>query len=153
MDDPIPPLRTPIELPSPYGKVFYNAMLDTGASHNLLSFATWNQLDKPHLEKTEVRVEGINAKRTTTLCVLKIPIFGGNQPLVCNFLVMPSGTMKELVILGRAWMSATQCGIDWAKKDDSMVQYSTPITHQSIPNTILQSTLKDVHIEEASFID
>lgn len=37
----VAPLRYLIELTSPYDEVFYNALLDTGANYNLLSYAAW----------------------------------------------------------------------------------------------------------------
>ena len=39
----IAPLRYSIELTRPYNKVLYDTLLDTGANHNLLSYATWCQ--------------------------------------------------------------------------------------------------------------
>ena len=49
-----PPLRTQIELCGHTGKVLYNALIDTGASHNLISFDAWNQLGRPALTQSNV---------------------------------------------------------------------------------------------------
>lgn len=43
-------------------------------------------------------------------------------------------------------MYATQCGINWANRDTSMVQYSTPIA----TNSTLQSAIKEGHLEGPS---
>ena len=102
------PLRYPIELNSPYGKVLYNALLDTGARHNLLSYGVWCQLGKPTLSESTIHVKGINKKTTKVLGILNTPIAYDNGVVVQDFLVMPTGTMEGNINLGRMWMSATR---------------------------------------------
>ena len=94
-------------------KVLYNALLDTGARHNLLSYGVWCQLGKPTLSESTIHVKGINKKTSKVLGILNTPIAYDNGVVVQDFLVMPTGTMEGNINLGRTWMSATRCNIDW----------------------------------------
>ena len=60
-------LRTQIEITSTTGKVLYNALLDTGDIHNLLSFNAWNQLERPTLTQSDFQVKGVNGQTSYVL--------------------------------------------------------------------------------------
>ena len=54
------PIRSQIELQGTNCKVLYNALLDTVANHNLVSFEAWNQLGRPPLDQSPIKVKGGN---------------------------------------------------------------------------------------------
>ena len=86
----ITPLRFAIELAIPYFRMFYSILLDMGANHNLLSFATWNQLGKPHLVESELKVKVDKSKNIKVLGVLNIVTYYDKEHLVGSLLLMPA---------------------------------------------------------------
>ena len=100
-------MRTQIELTGTTGKVLYNALLDTGASHNLLSFNAWNQLGRPALTQLDFKVKGVNGQTSYVLGVLSTIIHCANGHMQGSFCVMPAGELFENVLLGHTWMAAT----------------------------------------------
>ncbi|MCO5559123.1 hypothetical protein L7F22_012715 [Adiantum nelumboides] len=125
-----PPLRYPIELNSPYGNVLYNALLDSGARHNLLSYGVWCQIGKPPLSHSTIQVKGINKKKNTVFGILQTPIVYDKGTVDQTFLVMPTGTMEGNINLGRQWMVATKCIIDWGT--------GSIMTHKPTQNVVTQ---------------
>ena len=69
------PLRTQIELTGTIGRVLYNALLNTGASHNQLSFNAWNQLGRLALTQSNFKVNGVNGQPSYVLGVLCQQLF------------------------------------------------------------------------------
>ncbi|MCO5581925.1 hypothetical protein L7F22_035814 [Adiantum nelumboides] len=130
-----PPLRYPIELNSPYGNVLYNALLDSGARHNLLSYGVWCQIGKPPLSHSTIQVKGINKKRTTVFGILQTPIVYDKGTVDQTFLVMPSGTMEGNINLGRQWMVATKCIIDWGT--------GSIMTHKPTQSVVTQEIISE----------
>jgi len=120
------PLRTQIEVQGTHGKVLYNDLLDTGASHNLLSFNAWNQLGRPALTQSSLKVRGVDGKISHINGILSTVIHCANGLLEGSFWVMPAGELPENVMLGRTWMAATRCNIDWATNKVDMVIASCP---------------------------
>ena len=80
-----PPLRTQIELCGHIGKVLYNALIDIGASHNLISFDAWNQLGRPALTQSKVKVKGVNGQTSYVIGVLRTTIHCANGHLEGSF--------------------------------------------------------------------
>ena len=139
-----PPLRTQIELCGHTSKVLYiNALIDTGASHNLISFDAWNQLGRPALTQSNVKVKGVNGQTSYVTGVLHTTIHCANGHLEGSFWVMPAGELCENVLLGRTWMLATKCQFDWETHSVTMVTLHALYTHPSSRNT---------HIKCASLI-
>ena len=137
------PLRTPIELNGRSSKVLYNALIDTGLSHNLLSFEAWNQLGRPALTLSSVKVRGVNGQTSYVVGIFNSTIKCANGHMESSFLVMPAGELFENVILGRTWMCATNCQLDWVTQTVNMVIPNCPknthCTHCS-PNYFPTST-------------
>ena len=98
------PLRTQIKMIGTQGKVLYNALLDTSASHNLLSFNAWN---RPSLTQLDFKVKGVNGQTSYVLGVLTTIIHCTNGHIQGSFCVMPAGELFENVFLGCTWMAAT----------------------------------------------
>ncbi|MCO5610456.1 hypothetical protein L7F22_064694 [Adiantum nelumboides] len=150
------PLRYPIELNSPYGNVLYNALLDSGARHNLLSYGVWCQIGKPPLSHSTIQVNGINKKKTTVFGILQTPIVYDKGTVDQTFLVMPAGTMEGNINLGRQWMVATKCIIDWGtgsimthKPTQTVV--TQEITFESeLPKTMQDNATTQIKYQETS---
>ena len=107
------PVRSQIELQGTTCKVLYNALLDTKASHNLVSFEAWNQLGRPPLDQSPIKVKDVNGLTSYVMGVLIAQIYAYNNHMEASFLVMPAGELSKNIILGRTWMSNTNCQIDW----------------------------------------
>ncbi|RYA42775.1 DDE-type integrase/transposase/recombinase, partial [Enterobacter cloacae complex sp. GF14B] len=93
------PLRYPIELNNTYGKVLYNALLDTGAKYNLLSYGVWCQLGKPPLSESIIQVKGVNKKKTLVFGIWHTSVSYDNGVVAQDFLVMLVGTMEGHISL------------------------------------------------------
>ena len=93
-------VRTQIQLQGTKEKVLYNALLDTGASHNLVSFEAWNKLGRPPLDQTPIKVKGINGLTSYILGILTTQIYVYNGHMEASFLVLPTGVLSETIILG-----------------------------------------------------
>ena len=80
------PVRTQIQLQGTTKKVLYNALLDTGASHNLVSFEAWIQLGRPSWDPTPIKVKGVNGLTSYILGVLTTQIYVYNGHMEASFL-------------------------------------------------------------------
>ena len=144
------PLCTQIEIIGTQGKVLYNALLDTGASHNLLSFNAWNQLKRPALTQSDFKVKGVNGHTSYVLGILSTPIHCANSHMQGSFCVMPAGELFENVLLGCTWMVATQCTIDWTTNKVTMVTNSCPTGSHCMHCSLQKLTLLKGSLELAS---
>ena len=115
------PIRSQIELQGTTSKVLYNALLDTGASHNLISFEAWNQLGWPPLDQSPIKVKGVNGLTSYVTGVLTTQLYSYNGHMEASFLVMPAGELSKNILLGQMWMSSTNCQIDWVTNSVTMV--------------------------------
>lgn len=73
--------RVQIQLQVVSGKVLYNALIDMGASHNLISFDTWNQLGRLALIPLPINVKGVNGKTSYIIGILKTQLFYANPQM------------------------------------------------------------------------
>ena len=82
------PVRSQIELQGTTCKVLYNALLDTGANHNLISFEAWSQLGRSQLDQSPIKVKGVNGLTSYVMGVLTAQIYACNGHMEASFLVM-----------------------------------------------------------------
>ena len=71
------------------------------ASHNLVSFEAWNQLGRPPLDQTPIKVKGVNGLTSYIMGVLTTQIYVYNGHMEASFLVIPARVLSETIILGR----------------------------------------------------
>ena len=123
------PIRSQIELQGTTCKVLYNALLDIRASHNLISFDAWNQLGRPPLDQPPIKVKGVNGLTSYIMGVLTAQLYAYNGHMEASFLVMPAGELSKNIILGRTWMSSTNCQIEWVTNSVATIIPKCPIGH------------------------
>ena len=144
------PLCTQIKMTNTQGEVLYNALLDTRASHNLLSFNAWNQLGRPTLTQPDFKVKGVNGHTSYVLGIFSTLIHCANSHMQGSFCVMPAGELFENVLLGRTWMASTKCTIDWATNIVTMVTPSFPTCTHCTHYSLQKLTLSEGPLELAS---
>ena len=125
------PIRSQIELQGTTRKVLYNAFLDTRANHNLISFEVWNQLGRSLLDQSPIKVKGVNGLTSYVTGVLTTQLYSYNGHMDASFLVMPAWELLENILVGRTWMSNTNCQIDRVTNSITRVIPKCPIGHCS----------------------
>ncbi|MDM1593500.1 retropepsin-like aspartic protease, partial [Escherichia coli] len=109
----VQPARLWVGLSTSKGLTQKLALIDIGASHNLMSYETWAALEKPALNPTKAYVKAVNSTTTHCLGTCTMLFHIGNNPLEGKFYVMSAGTMEEELLLGRNWVNHNKCQIDW----------------------------------------
>ena len=78
------------------------SLIDPNASYNFISFEAWQTLPKGSMVPTNVTVRAINGTRMKPIGHVTLDVIIAKHVLQVRFYVMPIGTMKEHVILGRS---------------------------------------------------
>ena len=83
----------------------------------------------------------MNGQTSYVLGILSTIIHCTNGHMQGSFCVMPTGELFENVLLGRTWIAATKCTIDWETNKVTLVTLSCPTgshcTHCSLQKLTL----------------
>ena len=94
-----------------------NALIDSGADLNIISWDVWAAMGNPELTPTSINFVGFSANTTACLGKILIKVSIQDVPQYVLFYVANVGESIEQVILGRHWMQTTNCQLDWMKRE------------------------------------
>ena len=134
-----------------------NALIDSGADLNILSWNVWEAMGNPELTPTSINFVGFSANTTACLGKILLKVNIQDVPQYVLFYVANVDESIEQVILGRHWMQTTNCQLDWTTREytiqvnsrsitgiceagQSLAIYSTSESKNSPPKTSLEYT-------------
>ena len=89
------------------------ALIDSGADCNVMSYEMWVQLGKPELAPSMLSFKNFSRTQTTSLGKLCLKVRIKDQSMHIVFHVTHENQAAVNVVLGRQWMGATNCQINW----------------------------------------
>ena len=105
-----------------------NALIDSGADLNIISWDVWEAMGNPELTPTSINFVGFSANTTACLGKILLKVSIQDVPQYVLFYVANVGESIEQVILGRHWMQTTNCQLDWTKREYTIQVNSGSIT-------------------------
>ena len=124
----IDPFTLHLQLLSPTKETSTTALIDSGADCNVMSYETWESLGKPELTQSKLSFKNFSGTQTASLGKLYIKARIQDQPIHVVFHVANKQQASVNVVLGRQWIGATNCQIDWTSRKYSLQVNSVSLT-------------------------
>ena len=90
-----------------------NAMVDSGAGCNLLSYETWQELGAPTLTPSSFQLIDFRGTSSQALGELLLRVQIQDQAMIIPFHVVLTYNFSWQVLLGRTWIQRTNFQMDW----------------------------------------
>ena len=131
IDDELPivkPFRIATKLVTQKIDVGVNALIDSRADLNILSWDVWRTMGSPKLTPTLINFVGFSANETACLGKILLKLSIQDVPQYVLFYVANVDEYIEQIILGRHWMQTTNCHLDWITRTYTLQVNSRSIT-------------------------
>ena len=124
----IAPFTLLLQLLLPTHETSTTALIDSGADCNVMSYETWESLGKPELTQSKLSFKNFSGTQTSSLGKLYIKAKIQDQPMHLVFHVTNKQQASVNVVLGRQWIGATNCQINWTSRKYSLHVNSVNLT-------------------------
>ena len=124
----IEPFTLHLQLLSPTHETRTTALIDSGANCNVISYETWEFLGKPELTQSKLSFKNFSGTQIASLGKLYIKAQIQDQPMHLVFHVANKHQASVNVVLGRQWIGATNCQINWTSRKYSLQVNSVNLT-------------------------
>lgn len=122
------------------------ALIDTGADINTISFEIWEALGKPTLFEIDIVVGSFSGEPEFVEGICELPMLINGTNLLHEFFVVKSGQQVDPVILGQPWQREYDCCISWKNEGITYtcnkVNTFVPFVHNKAPQHAANSEEK-----------